>query len=158
MSIPKVGHGHEPNPVSGSRLRLSPTSRVSLLHLKDTNDKAVGRWRDEYAPNSAKDREHNLLKLSVWNPCARSRLTFRAQARGTKTREPRSGTGDAITRCLQRFVRRTKSHGLAYSEHARTIAKKIQASQSKRIHRRPSVKMHTAGRNAIERSLNLGTR
>ena len=39
---------------------------------------------DEYAPNSAKDREHNLLKLSVWNPCARSRLTSRAQARGTK--------------------------------------------------------------------------
>ena len=105
MSIPKVGHGHEPNPVSGSRLRLSPTSRVSLLHLKDTNDKAVGRWRDEYAPNSAKDREHNLLKLSVWNPCARSRLTFRAQARGTKTREPRSGTEAAIPRCLQRLVR-----------------------------------------------------
>src|ERR1039458_1069631 len=33
------------------------------------------------------------------------RLTFRAQARGTNQREPRSGTGPAIPRCLQRFVR-----------------------------------------------------
>ena len=65
MNIPKVGHGHEPKLVSGSRLRLSPTSPISRQHLKDRNDKAVGRWRDEYAPNSAKDREHNLLKLSV---------------------------------------------------------------------------------------------
>ena len=32
-------------------------------------------------------------------------LTSRAQARGTKQREPRSGTGTAIPRCLQRFVR-----------------------------------------------------
>ena len=32
-------------------------------------------------------------------------LTSRAQARGTNQREPRSGTGDAIPRCLQRFVR-----------------------------------------------------
>src|ERR1035441_9202453 len=32
-------------------------------------------------------------------------LTSRTQARGTKGREPRSGTGTAITRCLQRFVR-----------------------------------------------------
>jgi hypothetical protein len=29
-------------------------------------------------------------------------LTSRAQARGTKGREPRSGTGPAIPRCLQR--------------------------------------------------------
>ena len=34
-----------------------------------------------------------------------SGLTSRAQARGTKNREPRSGTGPAIPRCLQRFVR-----------------------------------------------------
>src|SRR5208282_529265 len=32
-----------------------------------------------------------------------SRLTSRAQARGTKGREPRSGTESAIPRCLQRF-------------------------------------------------------
>src|SRR5208282_5358595 len=31
------------------------------------------------------------------------RPTSRAQARGTKNREPRSGTGTAIPRCLQRF-------------------------------------------------------
>ncbi len=36
--------------------------------------------------------------------CSR-RLTIRAQARGTNQREPRSGTGCAIPRCLQRFVR-----------------------------------------------------
>src|ERR1039458_10413378 len=32
-----------------------------------------------------------------------SSLTSRAQARGTNQREPRSGTGDPIPRCLQRF-------------------------------------------------------
>src|SRR5208283_55302 len=32
-----------------------------------------------------------------------SGLTSRAQARGTNQREPRSGTGPAIPRCLQRF-------------------------------------------------------
>src|SRR2546426_8248262 len=42
-----------------------------------------------------------MLLMSV----AAVRLTSRAQARGTKRREPRSGTEDAIPRCLQRFVR-----------------------------------------------------
>jgi hypothetical protein len=37
-------------------------------------------------------------------------LTSRAQARGTNQREPRSGTGDAIPRCLQRFVRPHRHH------------------------------------------------
>jgi hypothetical protein len=36
---------------------------------------------------------------------ARVCLTSRAQARGTRMREPRSGTESAIPRCLQRFVR-----------------------------------------------------
>jgi hypothetical protein len=45
----------------------------------------------------------NVLK-NVFMPC--SRLTSRAQARGTNQREPRSGTGTAIPRCLQRFVSR----------------------------------------------------
>jgi hypothetical protein len=40
----------------------------------------------------------------------RARLTSRAQARGTKRHEPRSGTGTAIPRCLQRFVRRIATH------------------------------------------------
>ena len=39
-----------------------------------------------------------------------SGLTSRAQARGTNQREPRSGTGTAIPRCLQRFVR-LRLHG-----------------------------------------------
>jgi hypothetical protein len=35
------------------------------------------------------------------------RLTSRAQARGTNQRQPRSGTGPAIPRCLERFIRHT---------------------------------------------------
>jgi hypothetical protein len=56
---------------------------------------------------------------------ARSSLTAKAQARGTNQREPRSGTGPAIPRCLQRIVRR-HGHFLifampvsAYSSYAR---------------------------------------
>jgi hypothetical protein len=40
----------------------------------------------------------------------RNLVTSRAQARGAKGREPRSGTGCAIPRCLQRFVRPRRSH------------------------------------------------
>ncbi len=43
--------------------------------------------------------------LIVWSRSS-CRLTSRAQARGTNQRQPRSGTGPAIPRCLQRFVRR----------------------------------------------------
>ncbi len=42
-------------------------------------------------------------------------LTSRAQARGTNQREPRSGTGTAIPRCLQRFVSRHNFHHFFFS-------------------------------------------
>src|ERR1043166_3135795 len=45
-----------------------------------------------------------LVMLNV--PIMQRRLTSRAQARGVKTREPRSGTERTIPRWLQRFVRR----------------------------------------------------
>jgi hypothetical protein len=53
----------------------------------------------------AHDKNKAMNVFMAW----RRGLTSRAQARGTNQREPRSGTGDAIPRCLQRFVRQ---HGL----------------------------------------------
>ena len=53
-------------------------------------------------PNTTAKSPKKMLMVS-------SGLTSRAQARGTNQREPRSGTGSAIPRCLQRFVRPLKN-------------------------------------------------
>ena len=68
--------------------------------------------------NQSKDGKHQnkVCCRRNSNQCAlschvvRSGLTSRAQARGTNWYEPRSGTGTAIPRCLQRFVRPQNRH------------------------------------------------
>jgi len=74
----RVKHGH----------RMYPPSQPPLNHESDTC---------KYRPN--------YLDYFQCLHGARSGLTSRAQARGTNQRKPRSGTGTAIPRCLQRFVR-----------------------------------------------------
>ena len=55
--------------------------------------------------------ESAKVLLNLGNCCrpyhghGQKRLSSKALAGGTKCREPRSGTGDAIPRCLQRFAR-----------------------------------------------------
>ena len=74
---------------------------------------------NKQAPAAAQSMNHwpPLRSLPVKAPqphfsrtMSHSGLTSRAQARGTNQREPRSGTGRAIPRCLQRFVRPRRCH------------------------------------------------
>src|ERR1022692_4847844 len=74
-------------------------------------------WRERFDENvrvkteslaSAGNVRQQVLTVNqdfVFLHDVRSGLTSRAQARGANQHEPRSGTGTAIPRCLQRFVR-----------------------------------------------------
>ena len=99
----------------------SHTQRSAVLHRNC--DLMLFCWRSKsyhnrYNPKNDKNgrnkHDENRIfrrgRLPGWwqkSKHACGGLTSRAQARGTNQREPRSGTGPAIPRCLQRFVRPT---------------------------------------------------
>ena len=74
-----------------------------------------------------------------------SGLTTRDQARGTKWREPRSGTESAIPRCLQRFVRPRLVHISKISDRENSgnpkcsaRARPVQIAESERRQKSPT--------------------